>query len=189
MKARPLTQWKPPRMKHWILSHRGNDASSFTPIYELYAERVYAYLLERTSSREEAARGFQRCFLRFQQSQVKYDDRWALELWLYAIARAALLDLGGQVSREKETSFDEVLTSELSADREPRALEDLEIWDDVSPEQRQAIEARITDELAYEEICRRLGISQILDERDYQDFKDARSVAPPAGLAAAIFEK
>jgi RNA polymerase sigma factor (sigma-70 family) len=148
----------------WMISYRSGDASAFARIYESYSGKLYGYLIKRTSSREEANEVFQACFLKFHQSRFKYDPSYPLEQWLYVIARTALIDhlrkAGRQVEIAREVRFDEVLTSELSPRSEEKTLEDLEIWEDIPPEQRKAIELRIVDELAYDQIARRLGKSQ-----------------------------
>ncbi len=69
------------------------DATRFTVLYHMYVDRVYRYLLARTSSAEDAADLMQQVFLQALDALSKYRERsLPFAAWLFRIARNVAID-------------------------------------------------------------------------------------------------
>jgi RNA polymerase sigma-70 factor (ECF subfamily) len=144
------------------------DSEAFETLYARHSGRVYAYLRKKLSSPQEVDEVFQTCFLKFHQSRFQYDPKYPVAQWLYVIAKTTLVDYfrkaGRQVAIADDVPFDEVLGTQVSQ-KDPLSalneLTELEVLEDLPPEQRKALEMRILEELSYEQIAARLGKSPV----------------------------
>jgi RNA polymerase sigma-70 factor (ECF subfamily) len=69
------------------------DATRFNVLYHMYVDRVYRYLLARTSSAEDAADLTQQVFLQALDALPKYRERsLPFAAWLFRIARNVTID-------------------------------------------------------------------------------------------------
>jgi RNA polymerase sigma-70 factor (ECF subfamily) len=152
-----------------MLAYAAGDYSAFETLYQRHSGRVYAYLKRKLSSVEEADEVFQKVFLKLHQTRTKYDASYLFTQWLFVIAKTSVLDHFRKQGRQVPTSslgdFGDVFEVELSQTQGNPALlleegKRLEILEDIAPEQRQAIEMRILEEMSYEEIAKALNRSQ-----------------------------
>jgi Sigma-70 region 2 len=73
-----------------LVQQARDDPSLFTPLYNLYRDRIYWYLRARVSSDEDAADLTQQVFLRALERLHQYQERKGpFAAWLFAIARHA----------------------------------------------------------------------------------------------------
>jgi RNA polymerase sigma-70 factor (ECF subfamily) len=76
-----------------LLTRARSDPSAFGQIYELYVDRVFAYLRTYTDTQDDAADLTQHVFLRAFEALPAYHDRGLpFGAWLFRIARNAATD-------------------------------------------------------------------------------------------------
>ncbi len=146
-----------------LLAYAAGDADAFVEFYERTSGKVYAFLKSRLKSAEQADDLLQAVYLKLHQNREKYDPKFAAGQWIFVIARTTLLDHLRKQSRQVAVSdsFEEALNGaadELSQKGGEPAYP--EVWEDLPPEQRQAIEMRVMNELSYEQIARTLNRSE-----------------------------
>ncbi len=127
------------------------------------------YLQSKIAAPEECDEVFQMAWFKFHHSRASYNGKFPVLNWLFVIARSSMLDhfrkkaraarkAGGELTPEliDDVSFQEWVNRN---DEVPEAQ--VVLFDDISPEQRQAVEMRVVQEMEYEEIARALGISAV----------------------------
>lgn len=126
------------------------EAEAFERLYALCAPRVHAYLKRRLPSRQDADDLLQAVFFKFHRSRHQFDFRFHVLQFLFVIARTAVLDFQRAQGRQLKPvgpSLEEAPSVELP-------------WEELSDEQRQALEWRYLDELSYQDIATRLSKSE-----------------------------
>jgi RNA polymerase sigma-70 factor (ECF subfamily) len=143
------------------------DSSSFELIYQLYAGRVYGYLLAKLKRREEADEVFQAVFLKFHRARAQYDPKYPLLQWLFVISRSVLMDHYRKQSRQVSLADDidlNTLPEDLSQNTPSPALSDQETRENMlsqlKPDQKEVVTLRVLDDLSYAQIAEKLGRSQ-----------------------------
>jgi RNA polymerase sigma-70 factor, ECF subfamily len=76
-----------------LVERSRNDPAAFGQLYELYVDRVFAYLRTYTDTQDDAADLTQHVFLRALEALPEYRDRGLpFGAWLFRIARNAAID-------------------------------------------------------------------------------------------------
>jgi RNA polymerase sigma-70 factor (ECF subfamily) len=148
-----------------LLKAARSDAGAFRELYERYAGRVHGYHLRRSGDPEAAHDLTAETFAQAWLVRARFRDEagGTAGPWLFAIARNVLLASVRKRSLERSACERLGLAHEL--DRPPvepdeRWLDGLdEALADLPPEQREAVELRVVDDLAYAEIGEALSIS------------------------------
>ncbi len=87
---------------------RLGDATAIGGLYDLFAERVYRFVLVRVRSPADAEDLLQRVFLKVIESLPRYEERGLpFAAWLFRIARNAVID--HERTRRDHASLDESL--------------------------------------------------------------------------------
>ena len=152
-----------------LLRAADEDPSAFRVLYERYAPRIHAFHGRRVSDPEAAHDLTAETFAQAWISRHRFRDEAAGSTgpWLFGIARRVLLV---SVRRRRiERSACERLGVLEDLGREPAAAEPQESWlDGLDDElldlpdgQRQAIQLRVLDDLAYEDVADALGTTPL----------------------------
>ncbi len=172
---------------------RAGDAAALAEIYDLYAGRVYRFVLPRLRRSSDAEDLLQRVFLKMIEALPRYEARgMPFKAWLFRIARNAVIDY--ERTRHDHASLDDVFDlsdaqlgpaelAESAAEMDAvRAALDL-----LTPEQRDVIVYRFFAGLSPREIGllmdKREGTIRALQFRAMQTLR--RSLAPRIELAGA----
>lgn len=152
---------------------RLTDAPSFAAFYRAHADRLLVFVTRRVYDHEVAmdltAESFAAAFIK--RRRFRGTTEAEAEAWLYAIAkrnvsryfrrgvaeRRALERLGLEVPRLDDADIERL--DELAGTQGLRAAVAQELGT-LSAEQRTALSLRVVDELPYDEVASRLGVSE-----------------------------
>jgi RNA polymerase sigma-70 factor (ECF subfamily) len=138
---------------------------AFELIYSRYSAKILAFLRKKLTTREDQDEVFQLVFLKFHRSRKSYDPKYPLLQWLYVITRSTYLDYLKSSKRRGHAIANYRLNSEISdlskkRPDEPAALENSELLKDLNPSQREVVQQRVFDEASYQEIARKLQVTE-----------------------------
>jgi RNA polymerase sigma-70 factor (ECF subfamily) len=149
------------------------DPEGFVPFYQAEAEAVLMFLTRRTLDGEVAleltAETFAQAWLGW--SRVRTDSSEEMRAWLFTIARrqlgrylrhghaqrTALQRLGMRTPLAHEDDLAAIETAAGVAAFRPALAAELGA---LTPDQRAALQLRVIEEMPYEEVAVRLGISE-----------------------------
>jgi RNA polymerase sigma-70 factor (ECF subfamily) len=149
------------------------DPEGFVPFYRQEAEAVLLFLTRRTLDGEVAldltAETFAQAWRGW--SRVRQDSREEMRAWLFTIARRQLGhylrrgDAQRTAVRRLGIRVPRVHEDDLAAIEEAAGLGDVRVGlrlelERLSNEQREALQLRVLQEMPYEEVARRLGVSE-----------------------------
>jgi RNA polymerase sigma-70 factor (ECF subfamily) len=149
------------------------DPEGFVPFYRQEAEAVLLFLARRTLDGEVALELTAETFAQAWRAwpRMREDSREEMRAWLFTVARRQL----GHYLRRGEAQrtavrrlgirMPSVHEDDLSAIEDAAGLGDVRLGlraelERLSGEQREALHLRVVEELPYEEIARRLGVSE-----------------------------
>jgi RNA polymerase sigma-70 factor (ECF subfamily) len=145
----------------------------FVPFYRQEAEAVLIFLTRRTLDGEVALELTAETFAQAWRgwSRVRVDSHEEMRAWLFTIARRQLghyLRRGHAqrtAVRRLGIRTPSVHEDDLAAIEDAAALGDVRLGlavelEHLSHEQREALQLRVVDEMPYEEVARRLGVSE-----------------------------
>ena len=144
------------------------DRDAFSSLYESHVDRVYRYLLSRTSSVADAEELTSRTFMSAFANLGSYRGRGRFESWLMAIAHNLLANWYRDRGRRPPTApLDEALSvaseipgpeSTLELQEETRRIR--EATAKLAPDRQQLIALKYVDGLTNAEIGARMGRSE-----------------------------
>ncbi len=143
------------------------DAGAFRQLYNRYAADVQGYHLRRCGDAHAALDLTAETFAQVWLSRMRFRDEsgGSAGPWIFAIARNVLLMSVRKRSLERDARDRLGMLDRL--DREPATAEPEERWLDgldealaeLTDEQRRAIELRVIDDLDYEQVADRGGMT------------------------------
>jgi len=149
------------------------DPEAFVPFYREEAEAVLLFLTRRTLDGEVALELTAETFAQAWRgwSRVREDSPEEMRAWLFTVARRQLGHYlrRGQAQRTAVRRLGirvpSVHEDDLAAIEEAAGLGDVRLGLKVelgrlSDEQREALQLRVVEEMPYEEVARRLGVSE-----------------------------
>jgi RNA polymerase sigma-70 factor (ECF subfamily) len=155
---------------------KAQDEAAFEQIMNLYADRLYSYILRMVGNATDAEDLVQETFLRAYQGLPNFDGRASLGTWLYRIATNLCIDHQRRRARRAPTvsysthddedgetaewDFPDQQTPnplEAALNRELEAVVE-EAIGKLSPKLKTVLLLYDVEELSYEEIARVLGI-------------------------------
>ena len=144
------------------------DPSSFGRLYSRYRQRIYAYLLSRTTTEEDAADLTQQVFVQALDALHRYHAGQAtFAAWLFRIARNVAVDFHRR--RRATTTWDlipEALQPKSHADLPARLIEQESLarlralFMALNPESRELLTLRFAGQLTAPEIASVIGVSE-----------------------------
>jgi RNA polymerase sigma-70 factor (ECF subfamily) len=140
-----------------MIAYQAGDIKGFNELYGRYSGRVYAYLLQRVKSADQASDLLQAVFLKLHLTRARYLARYPFVAWLFTLSRTVFLDhLRSCAARGVQIPFQPgVHDPVLEPPTQSEAL-DLSA---LNAEQREIVRLRFEEDLAFDEIARRLELS------------------------------
>jgi RNA polymerase sigma-70 factor (ECF subfamily) len=141
------------------------DVEAFSRLVDRHYDRCARIALRIVGNREDAEEAVQDAFLRAFRALGSYEDRERFSAWLTRIlVNQCRTMLARTQKREAVMSDVDVHDAELFTDHEPAAAV---VWPDLdralaqlSPEQREAVVLRYSDDLTYDEMARITGVGE-----------------------------
>jgi RNA polymerase sigma factor (sigma-70 family) len=141
------------------------ESAAFDELYRRHAQKVYAFIKRRVGNGEKSHDTIQEVFLRLHRSRSGYDASLPFLPWLFTITRNVVVDQVRSAARNQEdlledTNQDPQDTNEFAASNLLRRSDELQArCAELTEPQRKVLSLRLADDLAFEEIASRLGIS------------------------------
>lgn len=165
------------------------ERDTFSALYETYADRVYRYLLSRTSSVPDAEELTSRTFLNALTHLDSYESRGSFQSWLMSIAHNLLLNWYRDRGRRPPTApLDEAATvaseipgpqSSLEAQEESRQVR--AAIDTLAPDRRELIMLKYVEGHTNAEIAERMGRTEgAVKALHHRTLRQLRDVLPSA---------
>ena len=143
------------------------DPARFADLYEKYFELVYAYVVRRVRSRQEAEDLTADLFHKALRSLPRF--KWTgapFAAWLFRIASNMIADRAKREAREQRVELDEDSTTS-AASRLQSSVEEVErrarlfrLVGELNHDQRQVVMMRFAEEKGVREIAQTLGRSE-----------------------------
>ena len=143
------------------------DAESFRKIYECYQGKIFLFALRLTKSKSEAEEVVQEVFVRLWEKREKIKIEKSFNAYILTITKNLVLD------GLKKAAYDKTIQQKIY--RNMRALQNTtidsliekeltrlhqEAVDRLSPQKKIVFKLSREEELSYEEIAKKLGISK-----------------------------
>jgi RNA polymerase sigma-70 factor (ECF subfamily) len=166
--------------REWMRSYLRDEKEGFDQIYARYSGAIYGYLGKRVQDSAERDDLYQRVWMKFHRSRVRWSDQYPLLQWLFVISRSVLLDHFRKEKRspaisefrrsegkERQSLLDQIpderpepgIESERLAEREE--LDRILLEQGLSEDQVRVIEMHAIDEEDYESIARQTGKTSV----------------------------
>lgn len=150
-----------------LLARAKENPAAVADIYDLYADRLYGFLLKRCGHKETAEDLASRVFIKFMEALPSIEWQGVtLGAYLYRSASNALIDhwrsASVRMDREMDENFDTPQTDDDPAWHAELGLERdklLEAMKTLSPRDQQVLDLRFFGGLEPEEIAPLLGLS------------------------------
>ncbi len=148
-----------------MLGYQQGDAAAFDALYAAFSGRVRGYLLSRLHQPERADEVLQSVFLRLHRARHQYKPGSPFAPWLFTITQSALIDAIRREGRnparpsaeEPDATLDDLAVT-APAGEDP-GLQRLGLLEKLDPANRELLEWRYMNELSFEQIASRLGLS------------------------------
>ena len=137
-------------------------------VINLYGEKLLRYATAILCDYQEAEDVVQESFIAAYQNRNKFDGE-NLSAWLYKITYNRSLN---QLKKRKIFYFSEIHSEATSEKDEGLNDETLRVLRKLRPKDRALLYGRIMEELSYEELSQRTGISSATLRKRYQRAKD-----------------
>jgi len=143
-------------------AYADGDYSAFDELYGRHAKKVYTFLKRRTGSGPKLHDSFQEVFLRLHRSRARYDATLPFLPWLFAITRNVVVDYLRSLARNREDAIEQIDGGfELPENRRHEKIGRLrEQYAELSAPEREVLALRFGNDLAFDKIAARLGISE-----------------------------
>ena len=156
-----------------IKAFKEGSSDALAELIGRYKDRLYAYLLRLSRSRDTADDLVQEVFIKIIKKPDSYGERQKFSAWLFTVAHHVMMDHFRSAARRREESLDAAAEGspspvEMLASADPgpdRVLEDAvrtaklqAAFDRLSADQREIFLMRHYSELSFKEIAEILGV-------------------------------
>lgn len=149
------------------LEAQRGDRRAFAALARRHQDRIFRFLLRLTGSRDDALDLAQEAYLRAWQALPRWRPEAKFATWLFGIARNAAVDVlrrRGTVETVAPEQLPERPDTAAGPFARLEATERLRLLERalaaLSPEHREILLLRETEEMAYEDIATALGVSE-----------------------------
>jgi RNA polymerase sigma-70 factor (ECF subfamily) len=143
-----------------LIEKAQNDPSHFADLYEIYFDRVYAYIARRVNDRAEAEDLTSEVFHNALANLRRFEWRGApFAAWLFRIAANAIADRSDRLARERkiEPPVEVAVADQEEAQDQARVFGFVR---DLPADQRRVVEMRFAEQKSIREIAQYLGRSE-----------------------------
>src|SRR6266516_1215881 len=124
----------------------------FAGLYELYFERIYAYVVSRVRDRSEAQDVTSEVFHQALANIRRFEWRGVpFSAWLFRIAANAIADRVQRLSREENPSAD--IASDVDMEKEEQRAQIFRLVKKLPDDQRRVVELRFVEQRSIKEIA------------------------------------
>lgn len=154
------------REERLLIEAAQQDPSRFAELYELYFERVYAYIARRVRERAAAEELTSHVFHQALRNLDKFKWRGApFAAWLFRIAANSIADRAQKLARESAGAStpqlpDAAASPELDLEQGETLRRVFKLVDELPWDQRYVIRSRFAEELSIRDIARKLSRSE-----------------------------
>lgn len=145
-----------------MLRYQGGEEEAFSELYRRYQRRLYGYLCQKGMSNVVVEEVFQNIWTKLHQSRFRYDSKFKFSAWLFTIARSVIVDTFRK--ERKFQSLDSIEEMQISSHNQGQEtlVQNSELpWEEISIEDKQALEWRYLEDISFEEIGQRLGVNPV----------------------------
>ena len=148
------------RDEQMLVAAAQRDPSRFAELYEANFERIYAYVVRRVSTREDAQDLTAEVFHEALRNLHRFEWRGLpFAAWLLGIAAHMLADRWRTVAKQQEFPGDDFVEPEADPHIERQAML-AQLVNELAPDQRLVIVRRFVDQKSLREIAQELGRSE-----------------------------
>jgi RNA polymerase sigma-70 factor (ECF subfamily) len=170
-----------PEREAELVTNAARDPQAFDELYRRYVNRVYAYHLVRTGSREEAEDLTSQTFLAALEGLPAYRRQGSFAVWLFSIARRKLADhyrrpapMPLEMAENLNGLLEDDVDHKLRLDAINRTLQTMD------PERVEALSLRVYGQLSSAEIAHLLSRSEgAVRNLVYRALQDLRRALVP----------
>lgn len=148
----------------FLVAEARRSPQAFAALYDLYAQRVYRYLLSKTGNPQDAEDLTAQTFLAALQGLPKYRHHGKFAAWLFSIARNKAADhfrrLPPQVSLEDIGGENVGKTWSLGMEKSDRELDLAALIKELPDDEQEILRLRFVAEMRFREISALMGKSE-----------------------------
>ncbi len=160
-RGRPLRQSQADDSEERLLIEAAKrDPARFADLYDIYFDRLYAYVARRVSSREETEDLVSEVFHKALSNLRRFEWRGApFSAWLFRIAANEITDLSARLGRQRTI---QALPEAEEGDQEEAQDRStvLALMRELPEDQRRVLELRFMEEKSTREVAQVLGRSE-----------------------------
>ena len=159
------------RDRAWLEGVAQQDEVAHRALFDAYYTRVFSFVVRRLGDASLSEEVVADVFFEVWRSADRYEGRSRVSSWLFGIAQFKCMAADRNRKRSKRSAVIPTKVEHLHAMPDEAELEEVlqmreelrrtrELLDELPQGQREVLELAFFDELSYEEISERLGISQ-----------------------------
>ncbi len=152
-----------------VLAYQAGDDEAFADLVREYRPQLLGHARRKLGSPEAAEDAVQEALMRALRAMPRFNGNYLVGPWLHRILSNVCSDEGNRLRRENEkaerfASSDKALNppptteSQLGLDLDDAAL--MDAMNSLSDQYREALMLRFVDELSYEEVAAKAGVSE-----------------------------
>jgi len=158
------------------------DMDSFSSLVLAYKDKIYAFLLKMTLSKEDAEELTQDVFISVYKNLYRYNKNWGFSTWIYKITSNSFKNYYKKIKRSRVTqnildiedlscNFDDC--PEIILESREDYLKVVELINKLNPEQKVALVLKHMKGFSYKEIGKILDISPEAAQMKVQRAKES----------------
>lgn len=149
----------------FLLVQEHNDVEAFKMLYRRYHKRIFAYCLQFVKNEEAARDAFQNTFAAVYEQRMQFVPG-EFSKWLFTIAKRQSMKMYSQIAADRLPEDHDDTTLERIMDEDDKTDVDVVLNDmlntallTLNTEFQEVLRLRYYEDLPYEDIADRLGIS------------------------------
>ncbi len=139
------------------------NPEAFSRIYDLVSPKVWGFIVRRVPNRALAQEIYQEVWIKIHRTRESYDADYPALAWIFTVTRSVWTDSLRKQRSRPETPVDSVELERISSFEDSREQENTS-WEEIAPslvpEDREILEDRYLREWSFEEIGKKLELSE-----------------------------